>query len=123
MSNGSYCKAFDIDSTPIANNGSVHRTITILVNRAIMAGDMIGLQIPKIVSSLLISASSQPSSIDTVLYSSTSEVSDHVPWSSVFLNMQASIAGKLTQCCIVTGYLMYTFFFLQIVHYILWVNL
>ena len=44
LSNGSYCRAFQINSTPIANDGSVHRTITILVNRRVMAGDMIGLQ-------------------------------------------------------------------------------
>ena len=110
--NGSYCN-YHIDSTPIAPNGSVHSTITILVDRRVMAGDMIGLQNFKdcnLNNNICFQPAIQSNNTnDTVLYSSTSQFSDLVPLSGVYLNMQASITGKLTQCCIVTGFLMYTF--------------
>ena len=111
LSNGSYCEAFHIDSTPNATNESMQGTVTIPVNRRVMAGDMIGLQNLKDckLNTCFQPAIQSNNAYDTVLYSSTGQFSNRETLSGVYLNMQASITGKLTYCCIVTGYLMYTF--------------
>ena len=71
----------------------MQETVTIPVNRRVMAGDIIGLQNLK---DCELNICFQPAiqsnnAYDTVLYSSTGGFSDLVPQSGVFLNIQASI--------------------------------
>jgi len=98
MLDQSYCEAFHIDSDPIANDGRVHRTITIHVNRTVMAGDLIGLQnTNRCRSSICFQPVIQSNNIhDTLFYSSTSNITDRAVRSGAHLNMEASIVGKQT---------------------------
>ena len=94
--NGSYYEAFGITSVPINNTGDLERTITIHVNRTVMACDLIGLRNDE---GCRANACFQPaiqsnSTNDTVLYSSTSEFPDRAERSGVYLNVQASITGN-----------------------------
>ena len=102
ISDCSYCKAFYINFTPNATNGSVHQTITIPVNRRVMAGDMIGLQNSKDceLNLCLQPAIQSNSTNDTVLYSSMGKFSDLENRTGVYLNMEA-IMGKMTCPCMV----------------------
>ena len=101
MLNGSYCEAFRITSVPIADDGSVHRTITIHVNRTVMAGDLIGLENSNVDCRGDVCFELQPviqsnNSNDALFYSSTGRFTDRASRYSVYLNMEASIVGKQT---------------------------
>lgn len=100
MSKCSYCEAFHIDFTVNATNGSVHRTITIPVNRSVTAGDMIGLQSVCELNFCFQPAIQSNSTRDTVLYSSTGKFSDLEERTGIYLNMEA-IMGKVICPCMV----------------------